>query len=489
MTPRHTRATTTARATAAAAAACVVLAACSTAAGTTGGSVAGTAYSSWDEVVADARGQEVALWMWGGDERGNAYVDDVLAPAAAERGVTLRRVPVADTADALNRVLSELQAGQRSGGAVDLVWVNGENFRTGQQAGAWACGWTDLLPNGEYLDPADPLLTQDFGTAVEGCESPWHKAQFVLAYDAADVEDPPGTVTELLAWAEANPGRFTYPAPPDFTGSAFLRQALYEVAGGPDGLPDAPGADGSDAALDDLSARLAEVGPSLWRGGDTYPRDVAALDELFAGDQVSFTMTYGPATLDALVEDGTFPADHPRAAPGARDAGQRELPRHPGQRLPPAGAMVVADLALSPEQQLAKADPSVWGQYTVLDLDRLPPDVQDGFAALPTSPVVPPFSVLSRDAGPGALRRLGGRARGRVAAGRPAPVLGEGRPEPVRGWSLPAVALTVVVLGGRDGHGRRAERRAAAPRGRTGAVPRGVGRAGGGPRRRRRPAG
>ena len=67
---------------------------------------------SWEEVLAAAEGQTVDLWMWGGDERGNAYVDDVLAPAAAELGVTLRRVPVTDTKDALRRVLAERAAGE-----------------------------------------------------------------------------------------------------------------------------------------------------------------------------------------------------------------------------------------------------------------------------------------------------------------------------------------------------------------------------------------
>lgn len=74
----------------------------------------------WEEVLAAADGQTVDLWMFGGDERGNAYVDDVLAPAAAELGVTLRRVPVADTRDALRRVLAERAAGEEDG-TVDLV--------------------------------------------------------------------------------------------------------------------------------------------------------------------------------------------------------------------------------------------------------------------------------------------------------------------------------------------------------------------------------
>lgn len=380
-------------------AAALALSACAAPAGS-GPGTGDAGYSSWDDVTADADGQEVSLWMWGGDEKGNAYVDEVLAPAAAEHGVTLRRVPVADTADALNRVVSELQAGQDADGAVDLVWVNGENFRTGQQAGAWACGWTDLLPNAEYLDPADPLLADDFGTPVEGCESPWHKAQFALAYDAADVQNPPSSLTELFDWARAHPGRFTYPAPPDFTGSAFVRQSLYEEAGGPEQVPAGPDDDGATDVTSALWTELADLGPSLWRGGDTYPRDAAALDDLFAGDQVDFTMTYGPATLDARVADGTFPETTRVLTLDDGILGNASFLAIPANAAHQAGAMVVADLALAPDQQLAKADPAVWGQYTVLDLDRVPADVAEQFADLAPSKVVPPFDELSHGADP-----------------------------------------------------------------------------------------
>lgn len=353
----------------------------------------------WPAVLSEAQGQEVSLWMWGGDARGNSYVDDVLAPAAAELGVTLRRVPVADTQDALQRILAERQAGRRDG-SVDLVWVNGENFATGRQADVWRCGWADALPNARYLDPADPVLTRDFGEPVDGCEAPWHRAQFVVAYDAADVPEPPTTIPGLLDWARANPGRFTYPAPPDFTGSAFLRQALYGVAASPDDVPLAYDPAAADAVTAPLWDELVGVAPSLWREGRTYPRDLAQLEELFAGDQVSFTMTYGPGTLDRLVADGTFPSTTRILPLEAGTLGNASFLALPVTSPDAAGAMVVADLALSAEQQLAKADPSVWGQYTVLDVDRLPDDVAAGFAALPASDVVPPVQDLTRDALP-----------------------------------------------------------------------------------------
>ncbi len=376
-----------------------VLALLGTACTSTSASPGPAADRPWDQIVADADGQVVDLWMYGGDERGNAYVDDVLAPAAAELGVELRRVPVADTKEALRRMLAEKAAGETSG-KVDLVWVNGDNFATGRQADAWWCGWAQELPNLRYVAEDDALVREDFGTAVDGCESPWHKAQFTFVYDSARVDDPPSTFEGLVDWAEANPGRFTYPAPPDFTGSVFVRQALYALSGGAGEVPTSYAESAEQELTPALWQRLEELEPSLWREGRTYPRDVAALDRLYADGEVDFTMTYGPATLTGLVADGTFP-ETTRVLPledgTVGNASFLGIPATSGDR---DGAMVVANLALSPAQQAAKADPGVWGQFTVLDTDLLPAADRARFTDLPRSPVVPPYDVLSRNALP-----------------------------------------------------------------------------------------
>lgn len=356
-------------------------------------------YASWDDVVAAAQGQTVKLWMYGGDEQGNAYVNDVLVPAAAELGVTLEQVPIADTPDALNRILSEVQAGETDG-EVDLVWVNGNNFGTGKEAGAWECGWTDMLPNMALTDPADPLLLDDFGTPVDGCEVPWHKAQFTFVYNSDTVTDVPSSLDELLDWARANPGRFTYPAPPDFTGSVFVREVLYSVSGGYENVPLAF----DQAAFDELTPALYDelqsLEPSLWRGGETYPQDSNELNQLFADGEVDFTMTYGPATLTQLVADGTYPAGTKVLTLDEGTVGNASFLGLASTSGSKAGAMVVANLALSAEQQAAKAEPDVWGQFTVLDLDQLSDEQRALFEALPASPVVPAYDVLSENANP-----------------------------------------------------------------------------------------
>ncbi|WP_338748186.1 ABC transporter substrate-binding protein [Janibacter alittae] len=362
-----------------------------------GGSTSGS--RSWTQILQQAEGQTVDLWMYGGDPQGNAYVDDALAPAAAELGVTLRRVPVADTTDAITRILAERQAGEEDG-TVDLVWVNGDNFATGKQADAWRCGWSSELPNMTFVAENDALVTRDFGTEVDGCEAPWHKAQFTLVYDSARVAEPPTTLSGVLQWAQDHPGRFTYPAPPDFTGSVFLRQALYSISGGVDAVPARFDQDAFDDLAPTLYETLADAAPSLWRQGRTYPRDSVALDRLYADGQVDMTMTYGPATLTKLVEDGTFP-ESTRVLPlDEGTIGNASFLAMPATAGDVEGAMAVANLALSPEQQAIKADPGTWGQFTVLDTDLLNPSDRERFEDLPTSHVVPPYDVLARNALP-----------------------------------------------------------------------------------------
>ena len=359
-----------------------------------------TAPSSWDSVLAAAKGETVNLWMYGGDQQGDNYVDDVLAPAAAKLGVTIHRIPITDTKDALNRMLAEKQAGRSNDGSVDLVWVNGDNFRTGQQAALWACGWVAALPNSKYLDPADALLTNDFGVPTNGCEAPWHKAQFTFFYDSAKVTDPPTTMAGLFSWITKHPGKFTYPAPPDFTGSVFVREALYAASGGVANVPLQFSQADYNRLTPALFAKLTSLAPAMWRGGATYPRDSTELDKLYSGGQVDFDMTYGPATLTALVGNGTFPASTKILTLDEGTVGNASFLGMPANAADRAGAEVVANLAMSPAQQVAKADPKVWGQFTVLDLSRLDAADKSAFGALPVSPVVPGYDVLSRHANP-----------------------------------------------------------------------------------------
>nr|WP_216699807.1 ABC transporter substrate-binding protein [Arthrobacter sp. H5] len=233
---------------------------------------------------------------------------------------------------------------------------------------------------------------------MDGCEAPWHKAQFTFFYNSDAITDPPTSLQGILDWAQAHPGRFTYPGPPDFTGSVFLREVMLSTAGGAVQVPltysDEAFAEHAPAALQ----ALTELKPSLWREGATYPRDEQALNTLSADGEVDIAMTYGPATLTDLVESGALPPSTKVLTLEEGTVGNASFLALPVNAADAAGAMVVANIALSPEQQAAKADPGTWGQFTVLDTDLLTPTQRSLFDQLPESPIVPDYEELSRNA-------------------------------------------------------------------------------------------
>lgn len=355
----------------------------------------------WDQIVEQARGGTVNWFMWGGADTINAYVSDYVAgQLKADYDITLNRVPITDAAEIVNLILSEKEAGVTDAGTVDLIWINGENFRSMKQGDLAFCGYTGLLPNDTLINWDNPAIANDFGVPVDGCEVPWNTVQFAFAHDSATVAQPPSDMAGLIAWIKANPGRFTYPAPPDFTGSAFLRHVFIHAAGGPDSLL----GPFDQAKFDETAAKtwaiLNEIEPFLWREGATYPTTVTQLNELFANGEVAFTFNYDPAQFGLAVDAGTY-ADTTRSF-GLTDGtiGNTNYTLIPFNSPNKAAAMVVQNLLLSGEAQLEKADPSVWGAAPAIEISRTSPEVQDGFAAIKAHPSVVPAADLAKAALP-----------------------------------------------------------------------------------------
>ena len=320
---------------------------------------------SWEATLDAARGQTVRWWMYGGDERVNRYVDEQVAPRAEQLGMTLRRVPVDDTASAVQRVAAEQRAGRDDGGAVDLIWINGENFAQGKRDGLWLPDWAPRLPNARLLDEGDATLTTDFGVPVDGRESPWSRAALVFAYDRERTPRPPRDLDALLEHARENPGRITYPAPPDFTGSAFARFVVQTL--------------GEDRAFE----YLRELEPLLWRGGRTHPKSEAELNRLFGDGQVDIAMSYDPGFVATAVRQGSMPRSARPLVLEGRTLQNVSFVTIPANAANRAGALVVANLLLDPVLQAKKADPRVIGLPSVLPADALP----EGSEA-PASPYV-----------------------------------------------------------------------------------------------------
>jgi len=368
-------------------------------------SVASTSVSAsdeWNEVLESAKGTTVNFHMWSGDDRINTYIDDWIGSRMlSEHGVTLNRVPLSDTVEGINTILGERQAGRNTGGSVDALWVNGENFKTGKQADIWECGYNAVLPNNQYVNWDTAAIAFDYGTPVDDCETPYGFAQFAMIYDTKRVNNTPDSMSSLLAWIKANPGKFTYPAPPDFTGSLFIRHLVFHVAGGFDAKLLAFDQARFDVLAPKIWAILNDIEGSLWREGETYPASVAALHDLFANREIDITMTDVPGTAAGLVERGTFPGSTSTFVFEEGTLGNTSYIGIPNNAANSAGAKILANLLLSPEAQAEKANPAVWGYDPAIDI-TLVGEASSLFDAIPTHPALDPI----RDRGSKVLPEL-----------------------------------------------------------------------------------
>jgi len=343
-------------------------------------------YETWADVLAAAQGTTVNWHMWGGSDKINTDVDrDIGARVLELYGITLNRVPVVDTADVVNKILDESAAGDTTG-TVDLIWINGENFRTLAQAELLYGPWSESIPNAQFVNWEDPALAYDFGFPVNGYESPWGHAQFVIEYNTALVgEEPPRTFEALAEWAAANPGLFTYPAIPDFVGSVFVRHLFYWAAGGPEPFL----GDFDQAVFDQYAPMVWEylnaLEPNLWRAGETYP-EASVLTDLLANQEVAFNMDYNPGRAASNILEGIYPETVRTFVFDTGTISNNNFVTIPFNAPNAAGAMVVANFMLSEEYQLNLTDPTNWGWLSPISPAVYSQEFQDAVAAFERHP-------------------------------------------------------------------------------------------------------
>jgi len=339
--------------------------------------------AQWDAVLAEAGGQTVYWHAWGGDPKINDFITWVGQKATERYGVTLEHVKLASTADAVARVLAEQAAGQTEGGAVDLIWINGENFAAMKSQGLLFGPFAEDLPNWPLVDVAGkPATVTDFTLPTEGYESPWAMAQLVFEYDTERLKNPPQDIVSILEWSTTNPGRLTYPQPPDYLGTTFLKQVLYGVMDDPAVLQSPV----DDATYADLTAPLwaylDRLHPTLWRGAQAFPQNEPALGQLLADGEIDISFAFNPGRASAEIAAGNLPDTVRTFVLTGGTIGNASFVAIPFNAAHRAGAMVIADLLLDPEVQARAQDPAILGFQTVLDLQVLAPEDRARFEAL-----------------------------------------------------------------------------------------------------------
>ena len=349
----------------------------------------------WQAVLAAARGQTVYFNGWGGSEQVNGYVEWAAAETEARYGVRVVHVRIGDIAEVIARILAEKIAGRDSGGTVDLLWINGENFAAMKGHDLLGAPFTESLPNFALVDTVGlPATLVDFTVPTDGLEAPWGMAQLVFIHDTAVLPTPPTTMQALLTHVEANPGRFTYPLPPAFHGTTFLKQALLSLSPTPERFREPVGAADPVAETAVLWDYLDRLHPHLWRGGDAFPPDGPTLIRLLDDGEIDIALSFNPQEASAAIDNGLLPDTARTYVLDGGTLGNAHFLAIPYNASARAGALVFIDFLLSPEAQARKADYRVWGDPSVLDIDGLAAGDRAFFNVLPPGPATLPPDAL-----------------------------------------------------------------------------------------------
>lgn len=359
-----------------------------------GGGVSDLSAASWEDVLAQSRGTTVTFYGWGGDENRNNWLNGTVVDYVKEHyDITLDVVGM-DIDDILSKLSGEKQAGAETG-SIDMIWINGENFYSAKENGLLYGPFTSQLPNmAAYIDTDDPETLNDFCMPIEGYEAPYAKAQMVFFNDSAVTPETPASAAELMVYCHKYPEKVTYPAPPDFTGSAFVRDIVYELCGWEQFQTMEPDYDTVKAAIEPALAYLRALNPYLWNGGKTFPDSSTAVDTMFADGELVLDMSYSPYAVSIGIDQGiysdttrTFIFDNGTIGNTNYIAIAYDSPNK-------AGAMAVINAILSADLQASQY--ATLRELPVVSFDKLSAEEQEAFHSADMGQGVLPQDELLR---------------------------------------------------------------------------------------------
>lgn len=262
--------------------------------------------ATFEEIAEAAKGTTVTFYGWGGNDDLNAWLDDYFAPRMKEKyDITMERVPM-NIEDILSQLQGEITAGKEDGD-IDMIWINGENFKTCKENNMLYGPFAEKLPNYQtYIDAEDEENQADFCYPIEGYEAPYGKAQLVMITDTAVTEEFPANTDELMEFCKKYEGKVTYPALPDFTGSAFVRNIIYDICGYEQFMDMEADKETVKAAIEPALEYLRELNQYLWNDGTTFPADSVTVTNMFADGELVMNITYEAYDPATNIENGTY---------------------------------------------------------------------------------------------------------------------------------------------------------------------------------------
>ena len=346
---------------------------------------------AFDKLVEEAKGQTVNFYGWGGDDRLNQWLDGFYAEYLKKNyDITLNRVPMG-----IEDILTQLSAEKKAGSTesdIDMIWINGENFKKAKENDYLYGPFTEDLPNfKEFINQDDPETTADFSYPIEGYEAPYGKAQLVL-YGDSKVGEFPKNTEELLEFAKANPGKITYPALPDFTGSAFVRNVIYDIVGVEQFQTVKEDKEAVRELVKPAMEYLKELAPYLWKEGKTYPESAPTMMNMYSDGELIMGMSYSAYIVANGIKDGSFSPDTKTFLFDKGTIGNTNYIAISKNAKHRAAAEVAINAMMAPDVQLNRYE--TLKTIPVLDNAKLSKEMQEEFSKVDLGEGVLPQSEL-----------------------------------------------------------------------------------------------
>ncbi|KAB2825993.1 ABC transporter substrate-binding protein [Aliivibrio finisterrensis] len=328
------------------------------------------AADTWKEIEQKAKGQTVYFHAWGGSQEINNYLRWADKELQRNYGVTLKHVKVGDIAESTSRLLAEKTAGKNDGGSVDMVWINGENFKSMKNNQLLFGPFVNQLPSWEFVNKTLPV-DSDFSEPTLGLEAPWGVGQLVFIHDKQTLSNPPQSFAELLSYSKAFPNRITYPKPPEFHGTSFLKALLIELTNNNSQLMQPVDNANFAEITQPLWIYLDELHQTAWRKGKQFPSGTAQSLQLLDDGQIDLAVTFNPNEVFSAQASGKLAGTTQTYAMEAGALSNIHFLAIPWNASAKEGAQVAINFLLSPEAQSRKGDLSVWGDPSVLSSQYL----------------------------------------------------------------------------------------------------------------------
>ncbi|EIE7518758.1 ABC transporter substrate-binding protein [Vibrio parahaemolyticus] len=329
-----------------------------------------SATSEWQKIEQQADGQTVYFHGWGGSQEINRYTQWAGKELKSRYNVTLNHVKVTDISETTTRLIAEKAAGKNSGGSVDMVWINGENFKSMKDNQLLFGPFVEDLPSWQYVDKSLPIDV-DFSEPTEGLEAPWGVGQLVFIHDEQTLHNPPRSFAEMLSYAKAFPNRLTYPRPPEFHGTSFIKALLIELTNNDPALQKPVTGETFEQITQPLWAYLDEFHKVAWRGGKQFPGGTAETLQLLDDGQIDLAITFNPNAFFSAQSSGNLAESTKAYAMDAGALSNIHFLAIPWNANASAGAQVAINFLLSPEAQSRKGNLNIWGDPSVLSSQYL----------------------------------------------------------------------------------------------------------------------